>query len=54
MHIFQSMGKISYTLSREYRVVRNTYSRLLFISKDRLCANLRVQEQSMNMTSQCQ
>ena len=32
----------SYTLSREYRVVRNRYSRLLFTSEDRLCANLRV------------
>ena len=30
------------------------YSRLLFTSEDRLCANLRVQEQSTNMTSQCQ
>ena len=44
----------SYTLSREYRVVRSWYSRLLFTSEDRLCANLRVQEQSTNMTSQCQ
>ena len=43
-----------YTLSSEYRVVRNRYSRLLFTSEDRLCANLRVQEQSGNMTSQCQ
>ena len=41
---------ISYTLSREYRVVRYRYSRLLFISEDRLCANLRVLEQSTNMT----
>ena len=31
----------SYMLSREYRVVKNRYSRLLFTSKDRLCANLR-------------
>ena len=31
---------ISYTLSREYRVVRYRYSRLLFTSEDRLCANL--------------
>ena len=45
---------ISYTPSREYRVVRYRYSRLLFTSEDRLCANLRVQEQSTNMTSQCQ
>ena len=30
------MSKISYTLSREYPVVRNLYSRLLFISEDRL------------------
>ena len=44
----------SYTLSREYRVVRNRYSQLIFTSEDRLCANLRVQEQSTNMTSQCQ
>ena len=43
----------SYTLGREYRVVRNRYSRLLFTSEDRLCANLHVQEQSTNMTSQC-
>ena len=47
MHCF------SYTLGREYRVMRNRYSRLLFASEDRLCANLRVQEQSTNMTSQC-
>ena len=46
--------KYSYTLSREYRVVKNRYSRLLFTSEHRLCANLRVQEQSTNMTSQCQ
>ena len=38
-------------LSREYRVVRNRYSRLFFASEDRLCAHLRVQEQSTNMTS---
>ena len=44
----------SYTLSREYRVLRNRYSRLLFTSEDRLCANLCVLEQSMNITSQCQ
>ena len=31
---------ISYTLSHEYRVVSNRYSRLLFTSEDRLCANL--------------
>ena len=34
---------LSYTLSREYQVVRNRYSRLLFTSEDRICANLRVQ-----------
>ena len=45
---------VSYTLRREYRVVRYRYSRLLFTSEDRLCANLHVQEQSTNMTSQCQ
>ena len=43
----------SYTLGREYRVMRNRYSRLLFTSEDRICANLHVQEQSTNMTSQC-
>ena len=43
----------SYTLGREYWVMRNRYSRLLFTSEDRLCANLRVQEQSTSMTSQC-
>ena len=45
---------LSYTLSREYWVVRNRGSRLLFTNEDRLCTNLRVQEQSTNMTSQCQ
>ena len=39
----------SYTLSREYRVARNRYSRLLFTSEDHFCPNLRVQEQSTNM-----
>ena len=47
------MTWISYTLGREYRVMRNRYSRLLFTSEDRLCANLRVQGQSTNMTLQC-
>ena len=46
-----SMKTLSYTLGREYRVMRNRYSRLLFTSEDRLCANLRAQEQSTNMTS---
>ena len=45
---------VSYTLRREYRVARSRYSRLLFTNEDRLCANSRVQEQSTNMTSQCQ
>ena len=45
--------QLSYTLSREYRVVRSRYSRLLFTSEDCLCANLHVQEQWTNMTSQC-
>ena len=45
---------ISYMLNREYRVVRNRYSRLLFTSEDRLCTNICVQEQPTNMTSQCQ
>ena len=48
------LNTLSYTLSREYRVVRSRYSRLLFTSEDRLCANSRVREQSTNMTSQCQ
>ena len=48
------MVQCSYTLSREYRVVRYRYSRLLFTSEDRLFANLRVHEQSTNMTSQWQ
>ena len=39
------INRISYTLSREYRVARYRYSRLLFTSEDRLCANLRVQWQ---------
>ena len=43
--------KSSYTLSPEYRMVRNRYSRLLFTSEDLLCANLHVQEQWTNMTS---
>ena len=46
--------KTSYKLSHEYRVKRNRYSWLLFTSEDRLCANLHVQEQLTNMTSQCQ
>ena len=33
---------------------RINHYRLLFASEDRLCANLCVQEQSTNMTSQCQ
>ena len=51
--IFTVIYGISYTLSREYRVARSRYSRLLFTSEDRISANLRVQEQSTNMTSQC-
>ena len=47
----KSKKTYSYMLSR---VVRNRYSRLLFTSEDHLCASLRVQEQSMNMMSQCQ
>ena len=45
-------NNVSYTLGREYRVMRNRYSRLLFTSEDRICANLRVREQPTNMTSQ--
>ena len=48
------MFNISYRLSHGYQVTRNRYSRLLCPSEDRLCAKLRVQEQSTNMTSQCQ
>ena len=33
---------------------RNQYSWLLFTSEDCLCANLRMQDQSTNMMSQCQ
>ena len=45
MRGLHQVGKqFSYTLSREYRVVRIRYPRLLFTSEDRLCANLRVQE----------
>ena len=33
---------LSYTLSREFRVVEYRYSRLLFTSEDRFCADLRV------------
>ena len=43
---------ISYALSREYRVVRNRYSRMLFISVDRIRTNL-AQKQSKDMASQC-
>ena len=42
----------SYTLSREYRVLRNRYSWLLFTSENRFYVNLRLQEQSANMTPQ--
>ena len=48
------MTLIPYVLSREYRVARNRYSRLLFTCEDRFCAQLCVQKQSTNMTSQCQ
>ena len=40
---------ISYMLSREYRVVKNRYSRLFLTSEDRPCTILRVQEQSTNI-----
>ena len=49
----QSNNLFSNTLSREYQVVRNRYSRLLFTSGDRLCTNWHGQKQSTNMTSQC-
>ena len=44
----------TYTPNREYRVVGNRYSRLLITSGDPLWDNLRVQEHSMHMASQCQ
>ena len=44
----------SYTLRRVYRMVRDRYSQLLLTSEDRLCANLGVQEQPTNMSSQLQ
>ena len=44
--ILQVVIIFSYALRREYLMVRNRYSRLLFTIEDRLCANLRVQEQS--------
>ena len=44
----------SCNLSRDCHVAGNRYSWLLFTSEVRLCANLRVQEQATNMTSQCQ
>ena len=50
--VLTTINFISYTLSREYRVAGYRYSRLLFTSEDRLCANLRVQWQLTNMTSQ--
>ena len=53
-YMFGVRTSVSYTLRREYRVVRSRYSRLLFTSEDRICANSRVQEQSTNITSQCQ
>ena len=43
--IIKYKDTISYMLSREYWVVSNQYSPLLFTSKDRLCANLCMQEQ---------
>ena len=51
---FVSIIFVSYMLSHEYKVVRNRYTQLVFTNKDCLCTNLHVQEQSMNMTSQCQ
>ena len=37
--------KLFFFHAREYRVAGNRYSRFLFTSEDRLCANLRMQEQ---------
>ena len=55
LYTVQFNNHINFTLSREYSVVRDRFSRLLFTSEeDRFCATLRVQEQSTNMTSQCQ
>ena len=39
-------------LRREYQMIGNWYSRLLFTSEDQLCTNFHVQEQSTDMTSQ--
>ena len=43
-HFTERVITYSHMLSREYRVVRIRYSRLLFTSEDRSCANLCVQE----------
>ena len=45
---------LSYMLCCEYCMVGNRYSQLLFANVDRLCTNLRMQEQSTNMASQYQ
>ena len=39
------MIAISYTLSREYRVVESRYSRWLFTNENRIGVDSRVQEQ---------
>ena len=54
LEVINSSSTFSYSLSREYRVVWDQYLRLLLTSEDRIGANLCVQEQSTNMTSQCQ
>ena len=53
------LGYRSFTYSISFAQRNNVlagtrYSRLLFSGEDRLCANLHVQEQSTNMTWQCQ
>ena len=53
-HLWRCWTVPSYMLNHEYRVARNRYSQLLFTSEDCFCANLHVQQQSANMTSQCQ
>ena len=47
------LNRYSHTLSHEYQVAGNRCSRLLLSSENHLYANLCVQEQSKNMTSQC-
>ena len=49
-----SLWSISYTLRCEKYMLRSLYARLLFTGEHQLNGNLRVQEQSTNITSQWQ